>query len=65
MVSTNGRSSRLRLKPTRNLDIAVTEIALLEQGSYEKNLEVLEPRERYWYARQMVKKIQKQIQTSY
>jgi hypothetical protein len=43
----------------------IPEIALLEQGSYEKNLEVLEPRERYWYARQMVKNIQKQIQTSY
>lgn len=40
-------------------------IEVLEKGSYEKSLEVLKPRQRSWYARQMVKNIQKQIQTAY
>lgn len=40
-------------------------IEVLEKGSYEKSLEVLKPRQRSWYARQMVKNIQKQIETTY
>jgi 3D (Asp-Asp-Asp) domain-containing protein len=40
-------------------------IEVLEQGSYEKSLEVLKPRQRNWYARQMVKNLQKQIETTY
>ena len=40
-------------------------IEVLEKGSYEKSLEVLKPRQRSWYARRMVKNIQKQIETTY
>jgi hypothetical protein len=40
-------------------------IEVLEQGSYEKSLEVLKPRQRSWCARQMVKNLQKQIETTY
>jgi hypothetical protein len=40
-------------------------IEVLEKGSYEKSLELLKPRQRSWYARQMVKNIQKQIETTY
>lgn len=40
-------------------------IEVLEEGSYEKSLEVLKPRQGNWYAKQMVKNIQKQIQTTY
>jgi hypothetical protein len=40
-------------------------IEVLEKGSYERSLEVLKPRQRSWYARQMVKNIQKQIETTY
>jgi 3D (Asp-Asp-Asp) domain-containing protein len=40
-------------------------IEVLEKGSYEKSLEVLKPRQGNWYAKQMVKNIQKQIQTTY
>lgn len=40
-------------------------IEVLEKGSYEKSLEVLKPRQQSWYARQMVKNIQKQIETTY
>jgi 3D (Asp-Asp-Asp) domain-containing protein len=40
-------------------------IEVLEEGSYEKSLEVLKPRQGNWYAKQMVKNIQKLIQTTY
>jgi 3D (Asp-Asp-Asp) domain-containing protein len=40
-------------------------IEVLELGSYQKSLEVLKPRQRNWCARQMVKNIQKQIDTTY
>ena len=40
-------------------------IEVLEMGSYEKSLEVLKPRQRSWYARQMVKNIQQRIETRY
>ena len=40
-------------------------IEVLEKGSYEKSLEVLKPRQRSWYARQMVKNIQQRIETRY
>ena len=40
-------------------------IEVLEKGSYEKSLEVLKPRQQSWYARQMVKNIQKQIGTTF
>jgi 3D (Asp-Asp-Asp) domain-containing protein len=40
-------------------------IEVLEPGSYQKSLEVLKPRQRSWYTRQMVKNIQKQIETTY
>jgi 3D (Asp-Asp-Asp) domain-containing protein len=40
-------------------------IEVLEQGSYEKSLEVLKPRQRNWCARQMVKNLQKQIDATY
>jgi 3D (Asp-Asp-Asp) domain-containing protein len=40
-------------------------IEVLEKGSYEKSLEILKPRQQSWYARQMVKNIQKQIETTY
>jgi 3D (Asp-Asp-Asp) domain-containing protein len=40
-------------------------IEVLEKGSYEKSLEVLRPRQRSWYAKEMVRNIQKQIETTY
>jgi 3D (Asp-Asp-Asp) domain-containing protein len=40
-------------------------IEVLEKGSYEKSLEVLRPRQRSWYAKEMVKNIQKQMETTY
>jgi 3D (Asp-Asp-Asp) domain-containing protein len=40
-------------------------IEVLEKGSYENSLAVLKPRQRYWYTRQMVKNIQKQIENTY
>lgn len=40
-------------------------IEVLEKGSYEKSLQVLKPRQGIWYARQMVRNIQKQIGTAY
>ena len=40
-------------------------IEVLEFGSYQKSLEVLKPRQGNWCARQMVKNIQKQIDTTY
>ena len=40
-------------------------IEVLEFGSYQKSLEVLKPRQRNWCARQMVKNLQKQIETTY
>jgi len=40
-------------------------IEVLEQGSYEKSLEVLKPRQRNWCAKQMVKNLQKQIEATY
>jgi 3D (Asp-Asp-Asp) domain-containing protein len=40
-------------------------IEVLEEGSLEKSLEVLKPRQGSWYTRQMVKNIQKQIDTTY
>lgn len=40
-------------------------IEVLELGSYQKSLEVLKPRQSNWCARQMVKNIQKQIDTTY
>ena len=40
-------------------------IEVLEEGSYEKSLELLESRQRSWCCRQMAKNIQKQIGTSY
>jgi 3D (Asp-Asp-Asp) domain-containing protein len=40
-------------------------IEVLEEGSYEKSLEVLKPRQRYWYAKQMVKNIERQIENTY
>jgi 3D (Asp-Asp-Asp) domain-containing protein len=40
-------------------------IEVLEEGSYEKSLELLESRQRNWGCRQMAKNIQKQIGTKY
>jgi 3D (Asp-Asp-Asp) domain-containing protein len=40
-------------------------IEILEKGSYEKSLEVRRPRQQSWYAKQMVKNIRKQIETTY
>jgi 3D (Asp-Asp-Asp) domain-containing protein len=40
-------------------------IEVLEFGSYQKSLEVLKPRQANWCAKQMVKNIQKQIDTTY
>lgn len=40
-------------------------IEVLENGSFEKSLQMLKPRQRSWYARQMVKNIQNQIGTDY
>ena len=40
-------------------------IEVLENGSFEKSLQVLKPRQRSWYVRQMVKNIQNQIGTDY
>jgi 3D (Asp-Asp-Asp) domain-containing protein len=40
-------------------------IEVLEFGSYQKSLEVLKPRQCNWCARQMVKNIQKQLDTTY
>jgi hypothetical protein len=40
-------------------------IEVLEKGSYQKSLEVLRPRQRSWYAKEMVRNIQKQIETTY
>ena len=40
-------------------------IEVLEKGSYKKSLEVLRPRQRSWYAKEMVKNIQKQIDATY
>jgi len=40
-------------------------IEVLEEGSYEKSLELLESRQRNWGCRQMANNIQKQIGTKY
>jgi 3D (Asp-Asp-Asp) domain-containing protein len=40
-------------------------IEVLEEGSYEKSLELLESRQRNWCCRQMAKNIRKQIGTTY